>query len=252
MLACAVWAFATVDTLPIIAGVLLGAAIGIKFVPVLILPVLVARALRTSGWVPALLCAAVALAIPVAAFLPYWTGQATILSLESLDSTLGISPTWLLLAPFISSGIANLPIATGWHGAYVDALSWGRLLQIALDVAVLCVVAIVTVNVARGASLRQVWRIVTAFVWTLPSVNTWYVTWLAPAVAFGGAWSVYAWWFGALAALHFAVDAGSVGSLPGAIAMASLITVIFMGLPVVIAYRWRRRAETQGEQAHAG
>ena len=110
----------------------------------------------------------------------------------------------------------------------------------------------VTIAVARGASLRSVWRIMATFLWTLPSVNSWYVTWLMPAVAFGDAWAIYAWWFGALAALHYAVDSGAVGSLPGAVAWAGLITVIFMGLPILVALTARRRLAAQREQAHAG
>jgi hypothetical protein len=156
------------------------------------------------------------------------------------------------MLPFIANGMANSPVASGWHSWYLDALSWGRLLQFVLDLGVLAVVAAVTVRVARGASLREVWRIVTAFVWTLPSVNSWYVIWLTPAVAFGGAWAVYAWWFGALAGLHFAVDSGALGSVPGSVACAALLTVVFMGLPIVIAYRSRRRLALEGEQAPAG
>ena len=252
MLACAVWAFATVDAYPMLAGVLLGAAVGVKFVPILLLPVLIARAARKSGLGSALLCGAVALAIPIASFVPFWNGHATFLSLETLDARLGVSPTWLLMLPFIANGMANSPVASGWHSWYLDALSWGRLLQFVLDLGVLAVVAAVTVRVARGASLREVWRIVTAFVWTLPSVNSWYVIWLTPAVAFGGAWAVYAWWFGALAGLHFAVDSGALGSVPGSVACAALLTVVFMGLPIVIAYRSRRRLALEGEQAPAG
>jgi hypothetical protein len=252
MLACAVWAFATVDAYPILAGVLLGCAIGIKFVPVLLVPALVARIIRTSGVANGLLCGAVALAVPIVTFAPFWAGGATLLPLLNIDARLGLSPTWLLITPFLASGITNLPVAAGLHGSYLASLSWGRLFQYVLDLAVLVVIASVTIAVARGASLRLVWRIVTAFIWTLPSVNSWYVAWLAPAVPFGDAWGVFAWWFGALAALHFAVDSGAVGSLSGAVAWASAITVVFMGLPIVIAILARRRLAAQHEQAHAG
>ena len=252
MLACAVWAFATIDAYPMLAGALLGCAIGIKFVPVLLLPVMVARTIRTSGVVSGLMFGAIALAVPIVAFAPFWTGAATFIPLLTVDARLGISPTWLLSLPFLARGISNLPVAAGLHGSYLASLSWGHLFQYVLDLAVLTAMVIVTVAVARGASLRVVWRIVTAFIWTLPSVNSWYVTWLMPAVAFGDAWAVYAWWFGALAALHIAVDSGAVGSLPGAVAWAGLITVIFMSLPIVIALRARRRLAAQQEQAHAG
>ena len=252
MIAFAVWAFATVDAYPILAGILLGCAIGIKFVPVLFLPVLIARVARTSGVVSGLLCGAVALAVPAVTFAPFWAGGATMLPLLTADARLGISPTWLLSLPFLASGITNLPVAAGLHGSYLGTLSWGRLFQDLLDVAVLAIIVIATIAVARGASLRVVWRIVTAFVWTLPSVNSWYVTWLMPAVAFGDAWGLFAWWFGALAALHYAVDSGAVGSLSGAVAWAGLITIIFMCVPIVIALSARRRLAIQREQAHAG
>ncbi|HKW44034.1 MAG TPA: glycosyltransferase 87 family protein [Candidatus Eremiobacteraceae bacterium] len=240
MLALAVWAFAVVDAYPLLACALLGVAIGIKFVPVLLLPLLIARVVRKAGAASALLGAVVALAIPVVAFTPFWTGHATILSLESLDASLGVSPTWLLVSPFAASGVANLPVAGSLHGTLVGALTWGRLLQIVLDLVVFAIIVAATVRVARGSSLREVWRVIAAFVWTLPSVNSWYVSWLTPAAAFGGTWAAYAWWFGALAGLHLAIDSGAVGSLPGAVGWAALITVVFMGLPIALAYRARR------------
>jgi hypothetical protein len=252
MLACAVWAFATVDAYPILAGILLGCAIGIKFVPVLLVPVLIARVIRTSGVTSGLFSGALALAVPIATFAPFWSGSATLLPLLTVDARLGISPTWLLNIPFLARGITNLPIAAGMHGSYLASLSWGHLYQYVLNLAVLAVVITVTIAVARGASLRTVWRIVTAFIWTLPSVNSWYVAWLLPAVAFGDAWGTYAWWFGTLVALHYAVDSGAVGSVPGAVAWAGLITIVFLGLPIVLALVARRRLAAQREQAHAG
>jgi hypothetical protein len=236
MLAFAVWAIASVDAYPILAGALLGVAIGIKFVPVVLLPVLFARIYRTTGLGNALTSGMLALLIPIGAFAPFWNGQATIFSLTTLDARLGLSPTWLLIVSLIGHGEP----------------SWGRFVQIVLSIAVLVVLAVVTVRVARGAPLRELLRVVTAFVWSLPSVNSWYVVWLLPAVALGDAWASYAWWFGALAALHFAVDSGAVGSVPGAVAWASIITVVFMGLPVLIAILVRGRSAARGEQAAAG
>jgi uncharacterized membrane protein len=236
MLAFAVWAIASVDAYPILAGALLGVAIGIKFVPVVLLPVLFARIYRTTGLGNALTSGMLALLIPIGAFAPFWNGQATIFSLTTLDARLGLSPTWLLIVSLIGHGEP----------------SWGRFVQIVLSIAVLVVLAVATVRVARGAPLRELLRVVTAFVWSLPSVNSWYVVWLLPAVALGDAWASYAWWFGALAALHFAVDSGAVGSVPGAVAWASIITVVFMGLPVLIAILVRGRSAARGEQAAAG
>jgi hypothetical protein len=252
MLACAVWAFATVDAYPVLAGVLLGAAIGIKFVPIVVLPVLIARVIRTSGLSSALLCGAVALAVPVATFVPFWSGGATLLPLLDINARLGISPTWLLSIPFFATGLTNLPVAAGLHGTFLAVLTWGSLFRYVLDLALLIVIASVTIAVARGASLRSVWRIVTAFIWTLPSVNSWYVAWLVPAVAFGDAWATYAWWFGALVGLHFMVDSGTASNLPGGIVWVIVITTIFLSVPVLIALRARRRLGDRREQAHAG
>ena len=182
MLAFAVWVIACVDAYPVLAGALLGVAIGIKFVPVLLLPVLFARIFRSKGLGSALISGVVALLIPIGAFAPFWTGSATVLSLATLDARLGLSPTWLLIEPFIGHGVINAPVAIGIHGSLVDALSWGRLVQIVLSLGVLVVLAIVTVRVARGAPLRELLRVVAAFLWSLPSVNSWYVVWLMPAV----------------------------------------------------------------------
>jgi hypothetical protein len=252
MLAFAVWAVATVDSFPILAGALLGVAIGIKFVPILLLPVLFARVFRTTGLGSAFISSMLALLIPIGAFAPFWAGHATISSLASLDARLGLSPTWLLIEPFVGHGVVNAPVASALHIPFAAALSWGRFVQVVLSICVLAVLVVVTVRVARGAPLREVLRVVTTFLWSLPSVNSWYVAWLTPAVALGGVWARYAWWFGALAALHFAVDSGAIGSVPGAVAWASIVTVVFMGLPVVIALRSRARLAARGEQAPAG
>jgi glycosyl transferase family 87 len=226
MLAAVIWAFALVEAYPMIAGALLGVAIGIKYVPLVVLPALAGRAFRSGGLASAAACVAVALAIPLVSFEPFWAGSAMFRSLQEPASSLGFSPTSIILAPLFLHGPAAIP--------------WGRLLQIALGVLVFCLALAACLDAVRGRWLHSFWRPIAAFIWSAPSVNTWYVAWLAPAIACGGRWGVYAWWLGALTVVHYAFDMGALGRGSFGFAWETAAVLFLLIVPIVLSRFLRR------------
>lgn len=225
MLGAVVWAFALVEMYPLIAGIAMGAAIGIKYVPIIVLPALIGRAFRTWGWASAAACAAIALAIPIVSFAPFWAGAATFGALRWQASELGYSPTTILLAPLLA----------GSHG--LVASPWARAPQIVLGLLVVWLAIVACVRAARGTSLPALWRPIVTFMWSVPSMNSWYIAWLAPAIAFGGRWATYAWWLGAFAIFNYAFYMGAAGRGSGGFALAAGTTLVLLIAPAVIALR---------------
>ncbi|HLJ82582.1 MAG TPA: glycosyltransferase 87 family protein [Candidatus Eremiobacteraceae bacterium] len=221
MLAAVVWAFALGEAYPMIAGVLLGIAIGIKYVPLVVLPALAGRAFRSGGFVTGVACIVVALAIPALSFAPFWAGPAMFTSLQGPASALGFSPTSIILAPLFS------------HGQ--GAILWGRLLQLTLGAVVLWLAIAAGISAVRGRWLPSFWRPVAAFIWSAPSVNTWYIAWLMPAIACGRRWGAYAWWLGALTAVHYAFDMGALGNGPSGFVVESAAIAFLLITPIIVS-----------------
>jgi hypothetical protein len=221
MLAAVVWALALVEAYPLIAGALLGVAIGIKYVPLIVLPALAGRAFRSGGLAMGAACTAIALAIPLLSFRPFWVGAAMFQSLQAPASSLGFSPTSIILAPLFLHGPA--------------AIAWGRLPQFAFGALVLWLAIAACVDAVRGRWLHSFWRPIVAFVWSAPSINTWYIAWLAPAIACGGRWGIYAWWLGALTVVHYAFDIGALGRGPFGFAWEVAAILFLLIVPIVLS-----------------
>jgi hypothetical protein len=92
----------------------------------------------------------------------------------------------------------------------------------------------------RRFDMRHVWRSITALLLALPSMHPWYGLWLAPAVACGGRWAEYAWWFGVFVFGCYTVDTIS-GWMPTWLPIAA--TVAYLVVPIVIALRSKKAAE---------
>lgn len=240
MVAPAVWAFAIVEDLPLIAGLLAGCAIAIKYVAIVVLPFLVVRA-RRSGWTGALLCAVLAIVIPVLCARPFQTGAAGSQALASNGSRFAMSFEWLANMPIFAAGLGNVPAMPGIPSVpMLGILSWARIIQLgALAIAGAVVVAGALLCLRRF-DLRYVWRSVTALLVSLPSMHPWYGLWLAPAIACDGRWADYAWWFGVLVFGCYTVDTIS-GWMPTWIPIVA--TVAYLLVPIVIARRAVMRPE---------
>jgi hypothetical protein len=238
MVALAVWAFALVDDLPLVAGLLLGASIAVKYVSILVLPFLFVRAAR-QGWIGAFIGGLLALALPMLCFKPFWIGSQTLYSLIGHAGELAMSPQWLVDFPLFSAGIAGAP-AFGVSIAlpFFGSLTWARAVQLAATA--VCAVFVIwgIADYVRGRRLAAMWRAIVAFTLSLPIIHPWYVLWTTPAAADGERWARYAWWLGLLAFLRYMLDGVApvqAGSLYAPLLIAG--TVAMLLLPAVAAFR---------------
>jgi len=217
MIAAALWSYALVDELPLIAGLLLGAAIAIKYFAIILLPFVALRAWRTSV-VAAVLIVVLAALVPLLCFHPFAfgpTGQAT---LAKVGSSLSMSLNWLLALPLFA---LKAP----------DAIV--RLLQYAIVAAFALVTLVALLRYARTPRNVEVFRSIAALLWSLPAMHPWYAAWLVPAAAARSSWGTYAWWFGALSLLVYAHEA--VLPTPGNHTIFICITLVLLVLPIAIA-----------------
>ena len=233
MIAPAIWAFAIVDDLPLVSGLLLGGAIAMKYVAAIALPFLVVRA-RRGGYAGALLSGVLALVVPLLCAHPFQAGTAGSQALASNGSRFAMSFEWLANMPIFAAGLGNVPAFGALPSLpFVGILSWARIVELAA-------VAVVGVTVAVGVclgwrrfDLKYLWRSVAALLLALPSMHPWYGLWLAPAAACGGRWATYAWWFGVFVLGCYTVDAVASSSMPGWAPIAA--TAAYLIVPIVIA-----------------
>lgn len=226
MLAFAAWSFAIVDDLPLIAGILIGASIAVKYVSVVLLPFMLVKLFRRDKMAAALMFAA-ALAVIAICFVPFWAGTQTLAAAFSRTGVMAMSPTWVLsrLFPF---GVA-VP----------------RLVEIGLALVALAIIVEALFAFWKTPRARFIWRSISAVVLLSPVLQPWYATWLSPAIAARGRWAVFAWWLGVLVFLRYALDSGVFGpcnlSAWPLLAIAAAIVVI----PVAAALAARQSALQQ-------
>ncbi len=233
MLAPALWAFAIADTLPLAAGLLAGAAIAIKVPAIIGLPFLLRRIARKNGWI---WVAALGLACAV----PWLCGRAfpsavgTSGNAALLGSAFSMSIDWLANIPIFAAGLGTGP-AFAWlqRLPIVGTASWPRLVQLAVLGAILIIAVAGIVRYVRRPRPGEIWRTATAFLWSLSSMHPWYGQWLLPAVAVGGRWASYAWWYGALVVGIYALDGVAMpASAPWVPVGACLL---FLCIPIAVA-----------------
>lgn len=247
MVAFGVWAFALVDELPLVAGLLLGSAIAIKYVAAIVAPFLVLRAARKNVGAAAIL-AALAVLVPFLCSRPFALQHAAT-GLAQVGSGLSMSLNWLLAFPFFRTGLGHAPaIAAIPALPYLGQLTWPRVMQLALVAALGVILAQSVVRFARDARMREVLRPVAALIWVLPAMHAWYLSWLVPAVTRDDRWATYAWCFGALSLLAYAHE--GVVATPANIWLFAGLTVLILVAPIIIA-RLTRRTALQDETASA-
>jgi hypothetical protein len=237
MIAPAVWAFALVDELPLIAGVLIGASIALKYVAAIALPFLIIRAGKknVSG---AILLGCVAVAIPALCAQAFHLGRSAAASDAAIGSSLLMSLNWLLALPFLRGGLGSVPIASGVGPLpFVGDVTWPRAIQLALFAVVAITLVISILRYAKRRSVADAARPIAALVLAMPALHPWYVIWLAPICAARGAWAVYASWFGSLALLGYAHE-GVVPSPVNEVFFVAAALAMVAG-PIAAA-RWTR------------
>jgi alpha-1,6-mannosyltransferase len=236
MIALAAWAFALVDEYPLLAGALLGASIGVKYVSLLALPFLAARVWRRQGALAGVLAALVAPSVFALTFRPFWLGTATLYALVGHGGVFAMSPSWLANYYFFAHHMAAVPAAP--HAAalpLLGALVWPRAVQLLLFAAFLSLAAWAWLRYTHDLRVCRLWTALSAFIWASPIIHPWYVLWLSPAIACGGRWAVFAWWFGLLIAARYVLDVSYTFVVHFWVLAA--LTLLFLFAPVVIARR---------------
>ncbi|HLJ84027.1 MAG TPA: glycosyltransferase 87 family protein [Candidatus Eremiobacteraceae bacterium] len=236
MIAPAVWAFALVDDFPLIAGILAGASIALKYVAIIALPFLVIRAWKKNVF-GAILLGCLALVVPALCAQAFHLGRSAAASDAAIGSSLLMSLNWLLALPFLRSGAGSAPIASGFGPfPFIGDVTWPRLIQLALFAAVAIVLVASVVRYAKRQSVADIVRPIAALVLAMPALHPWYVVWLAPACAARGSWAVYAAWFGSLALLGYAHE----GVIPSPLNEGLFVAAAFalVAAPIVAA-QWR-------------
>ncbi|HXW77156.1 MAG TPA: glycosyltransferase 87 family protein [Candidatus Eremiobacteraceae bacterium] len=233
MVAPAVWAFAIVDGTPLLAGLLLGVAIAVKYMAAIALPFLALRAWKRGAAGAALACL-IAIAIPVICARPFALGEQAAGTLATVGSQLSMSLLWLLTLPFFASGTQAVPVIAGAAPLpLLGVLTWPRAIQLALVAGMASVVVWSVIRYAGSAVRSYLYRPVTALAWAIPAMHPWYLTWLAPALAEEDRWSTYAAWYLGLGFLVYAHE--GVVQTPWAQTVFAAITLAMLGVPVVAA-----------------
>jgi hypothetical protein len=231
MLAPALWAFAIADSFPFAAALLAGASIAIKLPAIIGLPFLLRRIGRTHGW-------AWVAALFIACAVPWLCGRAfpssTAGNAATLGSAFSMSVDWLANIPIFTFGLGSGP-AFPWLQAlpFFGAASWPRLIQIAVLASSAVIGCLGLIRYVLRPRSGEIWRTVTAFLWSLSSMHPWYGQWLLPAVAGGGRWATYAWWYGALLAGIYALD--GVAATASAHWVPVTLCLAFLIIPVMVA-----------------
>ncbi|MDQ6767894.1 MAG: DUF2029 domain-containing protein, partial [Candidatus Eremiobacteraeota bacterium] len=232
MIAAAAWSYAVVDELPLIAGLLLGTAIAIKYFAAVLLPFVVLRAARKS-LVAAALIVVLAAFVPLLCFHPFAFGTTGQVTLVKVGSSLSMSLNWLLALPLFALNASDGVV---------------RAVQFAIVATFALVTIVAAARYARTLKSAEVFRSIAALLWSLPAMHPWYAMWLVPAAAARSRWSTYAWWFGAFALLVYAHEAVLPTPLNHAIFI--VITFVLLLVPIVLMRGARRGVADSTSESH--
>jgi hypothetical protein len=237
MAAAAVWAFAVADELPLVAGLLLGASIAVKYVSIVLVPFLVIRVAR-KGATGAALCGLISIALPALLFRPFWNGIETVYSLIGHGGVLAMSPQWLADMPFFSLGTADNPVLPGIVLPLFGQLTWPRIIQLAALAAFIAIALASVIRYASGRRLAEIWRTLAGAVYSLSIIHPWYALWTAPSAVDKGRWGAFGWWLGVFVFLRYALDGIAPAELGAAYTplLASLAAVMLVA-PMILAFR---------------
>lgn len=223
MLASAVWGFALAEEMPLVAGLLVGAAISVKFVALAIVP-FAAIAAGRDDWRKGVGLALVALGTGALSFPALWSQSAGAHALAAQGSVYGMSPLWLV-------------------GLILEAVKAPAMLpSVALTVQALAALIIVVsaVRYALRRSHSELWRSVAALMLALPLIHPWYGAWLLPAAAFGRRWGAFAWSLAVFLFLRYPLEV--VASSDFSVGLKTALTVAMFACPMLIAFAVSSRA----------
>ena len=183
MVALAVWAFALAESWPLVAGLLLGASVAVKYATIVVAPFMFIKMARRN-WGTAVLSFALALSVIAIAALPFLATANVASIIPKPRFAIGFSPIGLgYIAATLADSTANF-----------GALSRGLIAGAAVLFVAVFVAAIIAYIRARGS--RPVWAVALAALWSLPTVFPWYAQWISPMMVQPGRLANYVWWLG--------------------------------------------------------
>jgi Glycosyltransferase family 87 len=209
MVACAMWAFALLEDLPLAAGALLGASIAVKYLSIIAVPFfLVAlwhaheQRIRAASAAIFGICA-----VPLASFAPFWFGLRTLQPIISTQSDVSDSPAALLADIYLTlAGKAQTdPVFAGqshWH--VFRHASAGIFVDLAFIGAWMLLAAISAYRFARTRNLRLPYLAGTSFFAAIPALPPYYLIWLSPLLVERSRWGRYVWFLLAIALVYYA------------------------------------------------
>jgi hypothetical protein len=252
MVAFAVGAFAFAEDVPILAGLCIGAAIGIKVVAIVVVPFVFAIAAR-RGILRGVAVAAAAMAILALSYLPFWTGWRTIAAFAEKGHQQAFSPAYLIstvvLGPNFDERFTTAALPALRAVPVFGHATWPQLIEYALLASFAIVAVVVFVRFIRTRSINNLWIAMVAFVWAAPVLNPWYLVWLSPMIAWPGYWPRYARlaMFAALSYYPLLYGVAN-GDFSGVLTVAATLTVVV--LPLIVAALWSSTAEYRGALEH--
>jgi hypothetical protein len=225
MVAAALWAFTLVDEMPLIAGLLMGASIAVKYLTIIVAPFLLARAAQRR-WRGAILCFVGTVLVPLICFVPFRPDRRTISGIlggGQMGGDIVQSPTWLLSYPFFAAHHAADKVFPQFpHLPIIKSLTGPSLVSAMMLLFFVIVAGFSLRRYYKNTELSNIWRTLVAFLWACPAIASYYSIWLSPMAAAPGVWGKYAWSLMACALLYYFIP-------------STLYIVIFLLVPVAVA-----------------
>lgn len=226
VVAAAVWAFALAESAPLIAGLVMGGAIALKFVPLLLLPFLALYIARRHGGAVATGSAATALVAFIIFWAPFWSSLRVAQPLHVRATTLSLSLSWT--------------VVESWRLLTTHDIS-GPVIGIA--VAVLFLIVLLSLfRFWRRERARELWRTIATVIFAAPGLNPEIVLWLSPAMISCSQWSPYSWALATSGMSFYALF--MVPVQPNLITFEERLTVIAIVVivPLLCSRFWRQKS----------
>jgi hypothetical protein len=186
MVAPALWAFVVLDDAPLMAALLIGASVTIKYVSIVLLPFILVRVWKLHGAGMAAAAAVVAGAAIALPFTAFWRGPAVLKSVLQHGNVITFSPT--ALGGTLLEHVLHAPVIGTHHP------EWSRLVEAVLIAALVAITCAGLRRFARNgiADPAPVWRTLVALLAATPAIGPYLLLWLSPMLAARGVWGFYA------------------------------------------------------------
>jgi Glycosyltransferase family 87 len=252
MVACGVWAFALLEEQPLIAGMLFGASVAVKFTVVIIAPFFIAMIWR--AYAQRFRSAALALlgmsGTFTASMAPFWFGFRTLASIPQTQNDVTASPVAFLAHRYMAAaGIAEtdevFPGQRHWHLFRHTTIS--QFMDMGLVVLWMVLACVLWYRFIHTRERSNIYLTAVGFFAAIPALGPYYLVWLSPILAERSRWGRYVWWLLAAALVYY------VQSLMGHLSWnqtSDIYTLTLILVPLAAILYYRRANTTEGPFSH--